>query len=90
MKSFVLEFGSLSATVHGLVVSAILIPAAVSSFFAGILADVLGRPKSIAIGALIYGLGATLEAGAIHLTMFVMGRVIEGIGVGLYLGPSFV
>ena len=90
MKSYVSEFGSLSATVHGLVVSAILIPAAISSFFAGRVADVLRRPKSIAIGALIFGLGAALEAGAISIAMFVAGRVIEGIGEGLYLGTLVV
>ena len=90
MKSYVSEFGSLSATVHGLVVSTILIPAAISSFFAGRAADVLGRPKSIAIGALIFGLGAALEAGAISIAMFVAGRVIAGIGEGLYLGTLVV
>ncbi|KAL8825940.1 MAG: hypothetical protein Q9191_004106 [Dirinaria sp. TL-2023a] len=90
MKSYVSDFGSLSAIIHGLVVSAILIPAAVSSFFAGRVADVLGRPKNIAIGALIFGLGTALEAGAIQLAMFVVGRIIEGIGEGLYLGTLVV
>lgn len=90
MKSFALALGSYSAMVHGLLVSAILIPAAVSSFFAGKMADLLGRPKAIAIGALIFSLGATLEAGAVHLAMFVVGRVIEGIGEGLYLGTTYV
>lgn len=43
MTSFTSSFGSLSATVHGLVVSAILIPAAISSLFAGNVADVYGE-----------------------------------------------
>lgn len=90
MKSYVSNFGPLSATVHGLVVSAILIPAAISSFFAGRVADVLGRPKIIAIGALIFGLGAAFEAGAVHLAMFVIGRIIAGVGEGLYLGTLTV
>lgn len=90
MKSYASEFGSQSATVHGLVVSAILIPAAISSFFAGRVADVLGRPKSIAIGALIFGLGAAFEAGAVSIAMFVLGRIIEGIGEGMYLGTLVV
>ena len=77
MKSYVSDFGSLSATVHGLVVSAILIPAAISSFFAGRVADVLGRPKNIAIGALIFGVGAALEAEAVHLAMFIVGSVFN-------------
>lgn len=90
MTSFVSDFGALSATVHGLVVSSILIPAAISSFFAGRLADVFGRPKGFAIGALIFGTGAALEAGAVDLAMFVTGRVVEGLGEGLYLGTLVV
>ena len=90
MKTYVSDFGSLSATVHGLVVSAILIPAAICSFFAGRVADTLGRPKSITIGASIFGIGAALEAGAVSLAMFVVGRIIEGIGEGLYLGTLVV
>ncbi len=90
MKSFVSDFGALSATIHGLVVSSILIPAAISSCFAGRLADVMGRPKAIAVGAMIFALGAALEAGAVELAMFVFGRVVEGIGEGLYLGTLVV
>lgn len=90
MKHFVDRFGNQSPTVHGLIVSSILIPAAVSSFFAGFLADRLGRPKGISIGALIFGIGAALEAAAVHLGMFIVGRCIEGIGEGLYLGTLVV
>lgn len=90
MESFISDFGTLSATIHGLVVSSILIPAAISSCFAGRLADVLGRPKAIAVGALLFGLGAALEAGGAKLAMFVFGRIVEGIGEGLYLGTLVV
>ncbi|CAF9913443.1 MAG: hypothetical protein ALECFALPRED_008816 [Alectoria fallacina] len=90
MKSYVSQFGSESPTIHGLIVSSILIPAAISSFFAGRVADVLGRPRAIAIGALIFGLGAAMEAGAVRLAMFVVGRCIEGAGEGLYLGTLVV
>ncbi|KAE8368804.1 general substrate transporter [Aspergillus caelatus] len=90
MDSFVSQFGSQSATIHGLIVSSILIPAAVSSFFAGFLADKLGRSKGISIGALIFALGAALEAAAVHIAMFVVGRCVEGIGEGLYLGTLVV
>ena len=90
MKTYTSQFGMHSATVHGLIVSAILIPAAASSFFAGRVADILGRPTAISIGALIFGLGAALEAGAVHIAMFVGGRVVEGLGEGLYLGTLVV
>ncbi|OJI96344.1 hypothetical protein ASPVEDRAFT_48573 [Aspergillus versicolor CBS 583.65] len=90
MDGFVEKFGHQSATIHGLLVSSILIPAAISSFFAGYLADKFGRPKGISIGTLIFGIGAALEAGAVHVSMFVVGRCIEGIGEGLYLGTLVV
>ncbi|KAH6682722.1 putative transporter [Halenospora varia] len=90
MTSFTQAFGSSSPTIHGLIVSAILIPAAFSAFFAGRLADILGRPRAIALGAAIFGLGAALEASAVHIGMFVVGRCIEGIGEGLYLGTLVV
>lgn len=61
-----------------------------SSFFAGRVADILGRQKGIALGALIFGLGTALEAGAVSIAMFIVGRCIEGIGEGLYLGTLVV
>ena len=90
MEDYISEFGQQSATVHGLTVSAILLPAAVSSFFAGRVADLLGRPRGIAIGALIFGLGAALEAGAVGIAMFIVGRCISGFGEGLFLGNLVV
>lgn len=91
MKDFKTQFGgSQNATIHGLIVSSILIPAALSSFFAGYLADKLGRPKGISIGVFIFGVGAAIEAGATSLGMFIGGRVIEGLGEGLFLGNLVV
>lgn len=89
MKDFKASFGgSQNATIHGLIVSSILIPAALSSFFAGHLADKLGRPKGISIGIFIFGIGAAIEAAAVSLGMFIAGRVIEGLGEGLFLGDG--
>ena len=64
----------------------ILIPAALSDFLAGYVADLFSRPSCIAVGALIFGLGAALEGGAVALAMFAAGRYVEGFGEGLYLG----
>ncbi|KAJ5953541.1 hypothetical protein N7454_000437 [Penicillium verhagenii] len=82
--------GSQSATIHGLIVSSILIPAAFSSLFAGHLADRLGRAMGISIGCFIFGMGAAIEASAVKLGMFIAGRVIEGLGEGLFLGNLVV
>ena len=68
----------------------ILIPAAIASFFAGHLADKSGRPRGIAVGALIFGLGTAIECGAVHLAMLLVGRTITGIGQGLFLSTLVV
>ncbi|CZR55874.1 related to sugar transporter [Phialocephala subalpina] len=83
-------FGPLSSTIHGLVVSTILIPAALSSFFGGHIANTLGRLKGIAVGAAIFGLGAGIEAASVKLGMLIAGRAVKGIGEGLFLSTSVV
>jgi MFS family permease len=90
MEEYIADFGAASATIHGLIVSSILIPAAISAFFAGRVADAVGRAKSISLGGLIFGLGAAFEAGAVHLAMFVVGRIVAGVGGGLFLGNLVV
>lgn len=90
MDQYIANFGAASATIHGLIVSSILIPAAISSFFAGRIADIIGRTKAISIGGLIFGLGAALQAAAVHLGMFITGRIIEGVGEGIFLGTLVV
>ncbi|KAF2107651.1 putative MFS sugar transporter [Lophiotrema nucula] len=90
MPKFAETFGALNATIHGLVVSSILITGALASFMAGHLADTLGRPRGMAIGGLVFGIGAALEAGSIHLAMLFVGRLITGIGEGLFLSTTVV
>jgi MFS family permease len=46
----------------------------------------LSRTATIVAGAVTFGVGAALEAGAKTLAMFIAGRVIAGIGEGLFLG----
>jgi MFS family permease len=90
MSQFEDSFGGLSATVHGLIVSSILITGALSSFMAGHLADAVGRPRGMAIGAAVFGVGAALEAGAVHLAMLFLGRLVTGAGEGLFLSTTVV
>ena len=80
MTSFKETFGEFSATVHGVIVSSILIGGVITSLISGILADRYGRPRMIALGSLIFGVGATLETTAFHLPTFVVGRLIKGVG----------
>lgn len=90
MSQFTSYFGSFSSTVHGLLVSSILIPASLTSFFAGSVADSLGRTLTIAIGAMIFTLGTALEAAAQNLAMLFVGRCITGVGEGLFLSTLVV
>ncbi|OJJ74914.1 hypothetical protein ASPBRDRAFT_52897 [Aspergillus brasiliensis CBS 101740] len=46
--------------------------------------------SSTEIGALIFAIGAALEAAAVHIRVFVVGRYVEGIGEDLYLGTLVV
>ena len=68
----------------------ILIPAAVASFFTGHFADKTGRPKSIAVGALIFAFGTTIECATVKLAMLLIGRAVTGIGQGLFLSTLVV
>ncbi len=86
MAKYVQHFGHPSPAMHGLVVSSILLSAAVTSFLAGHVADRLGRSSGIAIGGLIFALGVVIEAGAVHLGMFIAGRLIVGVGEGFING----
>jgi len=90
MESFTARLGNFSSTVHGITVSCILLSASVSSFLAGKLADTLGRTRALAVGAIVFAFGAALEAGAVNLPMFAVGRVIEGMGEGLFFGTTRV
>ncbi|KAL8728786.1 MAG: hypothetical protein Q9166_005164 [cf. Caloplaca sp. 2 TL-2023] len=90
MPGFADSFGTFSPTIHGLIVSSILLPAAFTSFFAGHIADKVGRLKAIMIGATISGVGAALEAGAVSLGMFIPGRALAGVGEGFFLSTVVV
>lgn len=90
MPQFSQTFGTLSPTLHGLIVSCILITGALSSFLAGHLADAVGRPLGMAVGAVVFGAGAALEAGSVHLAMLFVARLVTGAGEGLFLSTTVV
>ena len=47
------------------------------------LSRVLGRRRTMTIGGALFIVGAALQAGAVHLAMLIVGRVMLGLGVGL-------
>ncbi|KFY17269.1 hypothetical protein V492_00787, partial [Pseudogymnoascus sp. VKM F-4246] len=82
MPSFTRTFGVLSPTLHGLVVSSVLLTTTVASLFAGAISDSIGRTRAIVIGALLFAIGASIEASAPTLPVFIAGRCIAGLGQG--------
>ncbi|EEH35738.2 hypothetical protein PAAG_00061 [Paracoccidioides lutzii Pb01] len=90
MSSFTDEFGHPSPAIHGMIVSSILLSMAITSLFAGSISDNLGRTRAIALGALLYAIGATIEAGARILGVFLFGRLVAGVGEGFFLSTLVV
>ena len=90
MQSFQRDIASTSTTIHGLVVSSILIPAAITSLVVGRFADKVGRPHAVVVGSGMFTIGAGLETGAVSLAMFLIGRIIAGLGEGLFLSVTVV
>ena len=39
----------------------------------------LGRPRALAFGAAVFSIGTVLQAGAVDIAMFAIGRFIEGL-----------
>lgn len=90
MSSFKSTFGELTPSLHGTVVSSVLLTGALAAMVAGILADRYGRTRIIAIGSFIYGVGTAVECGSTLLGVFIFGRLIQGIGEGLFISACYV
>ncbi|ESK90482.1 mfs sugar [Moniliophthora roreri MCA 2997] len=90
MPQFQAQFGVLSPTVQGLLISCILITASLSSLFAGPLSDHISRTYTIAIGGAVYAAGSAIGASAMHLPQFFVGRCIAGVGEGLFISSITV
>ncbi|KZL78944.1 mfs sugar transporter [Colletotrichum incanum] len=90
MSTFEESFGEFSETIHGAIVSTLLITGAMSALLAGALADQHGRIAMISSGAAVFGLGAAIECGSVHLAMFIAGRAVKGLGTGLFVSTVAV
>ncbi|WJM28071.1 sugar porter family MFS transporter [Novosphingobium resinovorum] len=82
----------LSALGTGLNVGAILLGCAVGAFVAGRLADVWGRRSVMMIGAALFVVSALGAGAATSSLLFVIARLIGGIGVGAasVLAPVYI
>ncbi|KZT57618.1 major facilitator superfamily transporter sugar [Calocera cornea HHB12733] len=84
MPDFEAQFGPISATIQGLIVSCILITASIAAFAAGTLADRFSRIYNIGTGAIIFAAGSAIAGGAFSLGQLFAGRCLAGIGEGLF------
>ncbi|PYH48726.1 general substrate transporter [Aspergillus saccharolyticus JOP 1030-1] len=72
-----------NATGQGAVVASYTLGALIGALSCTVVGDVLGRRRTIFVGALIALIGQALECTAFALSHFVVGRVILGVGVGM-------
>lgn len=78
------EFGNPDATRISLIVSILSVGTFVGALLAGLLADLTGRKWGIILSAMIpFNLGVALQTAATEQTMFILGRLFAGLGVGL-------
>ena len=77
---------------QGILVSSIILGAILGSFTGGSLADILGRKTSLFITALIFLIGTTFIYFTNEFSLIVVGRFIQGIGVGFasLLAPLYL
>lgn len=68
--------------VTGAIVSCFTGGAILGSLSIGYLGDMLGRKKSVFVGAVIATLGCVLQASAVTMGMLIAGRAIAGFAVG--------
>lgn len=55
----------------------------VGSLASGYLSDILGRKKSIQIGAVIWCIGSIIVCASHNIPMLIVGRIINGFSVGI-------
>ncbi|KAL3456386.1 general substrate transporter [Aspergillus heterothallicus] len=83
LPHFKAYFGNPSNTVTGGIVSAFQGGAILGTIINMIGADWAGRRKTVFAGSVVSVLGCALQAGAVNMTMLIIGRFIAGVAVGM-------
>ncbi|KAF4632951.1 hypothetical protein G7Y89_g5174 [Cudoniella acicularis] len=85
MQNFEAHFPTLTgSTIQGWLVSALELGAWAGALFNGYLADRISRKYSMLVAVIIFTLGTGFQAGAQNPAMLFAGRVIGGIGIGMF------
>lgn len=82
------EFGLTNAQL-GLLSSAFFLSYAVTQIPFGILGDKIGRRLVICVGFITFGLATFLTGLATSFFIFILVRILAGIGEGTYYGPQY-
>ncbi|KAF8182142.1 general substrate transporter [Mycena galopus ATCC 62051] len=90
MPQFKDQFGAVSATVQGLLVSSMIATAALSAVFSGALADRISRIYTISLGGLVFSVGCAVACSAKALPQLFIGRCIAGFGEGIFISSITV
>ncbi|KAF7335303.1 MFS sugar [Mycena sanguinolenta] len=90
MPQFEDQFGQVSATVQGLLVSSMIATAALSAVFSGALSDRISRTYTISLGAFVFSLGCAIACSAKALPQLFLGRCIAGFGEGIFISSITV
>jgi len=76
------EYWGLSASQLGILLSSALVGMAIGSIFVSTIADIIGRQKTLALGALVVALGMLASAFVPSYELLVVLRFITGLAVG--------
>ncbi|KAK2052559.1 general substrate transporter [Colletotrichum caudatum] len=88
LESFLVYFGNPSAPLRGAIVSVYQAGAWLGSASFGITSDRFGRRRGIAFGCIWGAVGGALMAGAAHVAMLIVGRLLVGFAVGTITGVA--
>lgn len=74
---------AINPSITGIFVACLQASAAVGALLAGRLGDIIGRKKCVRLGGFIYFFSAFMQLFAPGFAVFVTGRTIQGVGVGI-------
>ncbi len=83
---------TLNDTTLGFTVGSLLIGCFIGAFFAGTLADKMGRRNVMRLAAILFLVGALVQGFAHDQTIFVIARIVGGMAVGAasVLSPAYI
>ncbi|MFN3436012.1 MAG: MFS transporter, partial [Sphingomonas sp.] len=83
---------TLNDTTLGFTVGSLLIGCFIGAFFAGTLADKMGRRNVMRLAAILFLVGALVQGFAHDQTIFVIARILGGMAVGAasVLSPAYI